>query len=218
MTELAPLFSSLWTSIETFPEAEWKTALSYGQLRSKEWLIEKAHETFKDRTFSTAFVIGGWYGVLPALWKQHAACPVKKFRSIDRDESCRNIAETINKKWVIDDWQFKATTADALTVNYHHPELVVVKSSGETEILRDVPNLIINTCCEHFADLKAWLERVPEGVPLILQSNNLRDDSQHVGCHFSLDEFKAACGLSTVLFAQELPLDRYSRYMIMGWR
>lgn len=218
MVEFAPFLSSLWNSIESYPQAQWKTALSYGQLRSKEWLIDNAHEAFKDKTFATAFVIGGWYGVLPALWKQHPACPVHKFRSIDLDSHCQPIAENLNKKWVIDDWQFKATTADALTLNYRNPEIQVQRSSGETVTLYDAPDLVINTCCEHFVNLHAWLERLPPGLPLILQSNNYQQDQQHVGCHSSLAAFQDACGLSTVIYAGELPLEKYSRYMIMGWR
>ncbi len=218
MTEFAPFLSSLWNSIEAYPQAQWKTALSYGQLRSKEWLIENANSVFAKQTFPTAFVIGGWYGVLPALWKQQQFCPIEKFRSIDKDFSCRAISESLNKKWVIDDWQFKATTADALILDYNQPQLTVHKANGESVTLHEAPDLVINTCCEHFLNLDEWLRRVPAGVPLILQSNNLKDDAQHVGCHSSLDAFLDACQLKNVLYAGELPLDTYSRYMVIGWR
>lgn len=218
MTAFAPFLSSLWNSIEAYPQAQWRSALSYGQLKSKEWLIENAHSTFPNTAFPTAFVIGGWYGVLPALWKQHPQCPVQKFRSIDIDDSCRSIAESVNKKWVMDDWQFKATTADALAINYRQPQITVQKANGDTLTLTDRPSLIINTCCEHFSNLEQWLSLVPSEIPLILQSNNFRDDQQHIGCHSSLAAFEKAAGLKKVLFAGELELEKYSRYMLMGWR
>ncbi|MCC6138538.1 MAG: hypothetical protein IT287_07885 [Bdellovibrionaceae bacterium] len=216
MTEFAPFISSLWNSIEKYPQAQWKTALSYGQLRSKEWLIEKANTTYQDKSFSTAFLIGGWYGLLPALWKQQSFCPIKKFRNIDSDESCLEISESVNKRWVIDDWQFKATTADALHIDYTSTQLSVLKHNGERITLYETPDLIINTCCEHFSDLNAWLDRIPEGTNIILQSNNFSSEPQHVSCSTSLENFLSKTKLSTVYYSGELPLNEYNRYLIIG--
>lgn len=213
---LAPFISSLWNAIEAFPDAHWKSALSQGQLNSKEWLIEKANDVFKNKTFCTAFVIGGWYGLLPALWKQSAFCPVHKFRSVDIDNNCWKIAEAVNKKWVIDDWQFKATTADALLLDYKNPKITVTKNGGDTLTLHESPDLIINTCCEHFSNLSQWLNKIPQGTPLILQSNNFTSDPQHVFTHDSLQEFEQSTSLSQVLYSGELQLDHYTRYMIIG--
>lgn len=218
MAETSALLSSLWTSIERFPSARWPSALSQGQLGSKDWLIEKANRVFAGQSFDTAFVIGGWYGLLPALWKTHAECPVHKFRSIDSDESCAEIAETINKRWVIADWQFKATTADAYFIDYNHPELHYRKSSGEIITLHEKPELIINTCCEHLINMSEWLNKVPEGIPLILQSNNLKTDPQHVNCHNSLIEFQNSVNLKDVLYAGELKLENYTRFMVIGYK
>lgn len=216
MSDFAPFISSLWNSIEKYPDAKWKSALSYGQLHSKEWLIEKANGVFQDKAFNTAFVIGGWYGLLPALWRQKQVCPIKKFRSIDIDETCRDISESVNKKWVIDDWQFKAATADALALNYFEPKLNVLKNNGEAVTLYEAPDLIINTCCEHFENLNSWLDQIPKDIPLILQSNNLRSDPQHVACHDSLKAFQHSLNLATVLYAGDLKLDDYTRYMVIG--
>lgn len=214
--ELAPFITSLWTSIEKFPNAQWKTALSYGQLQSKEWLITEANRVYSDRKFTTAFVIGGWYGLLPALWKQSDFCPVKNFRSIDRDETCAAISESINKKWVIADWQFKATTADAFALDYQKTPMTVFKQNGEKVTLIETPDLIINTSCEHFPDISLWLERIPAGTDLILQSNNFSHDPQHVNCAKSLKDFLSQVSLNTVHSASELPLANYTRYMVIG--
>jgi hypothetical protein len=216
MNPLSPLLSSVWQSIEKYPDARWKDALSLGQLASKEWLIDVANETYKEKTFKTAFVIGGWYGLLPALWKQFPRCPIQNFRSIDKDEHCAPVAESINRKWVIDDWQFKAITTDALNIDYQNPKLQLKKQNGEIVLAFDKPDIIVNTSCEHFSHLSKWTSLLPGGTEVILQSNNYFQDPEHINCSTSIDSFINTLNLTTIRFSGELTLPEYTRYMVIG--
>jgi hypothetical protein len=56
---------------------------------------------------------------------------------------------------------------------------------------------------------------MPHNSLLVLQSNNYNID-EHVRIANSLDEFKEQCQLGIVLYAGELELPLYKRFMIIG--
>jgi hypothetical protein len=55
----------------------------------------------------------------------------------------------------------------------------------------------------------------PANSLLVLQSNNY-NIPEHVRIANSLEEFKKQCDLKTVLWAGELELPLYTRYMVIG--
>jgi uncharacterized protein (DUF2235 family) len=164
-----------------------------GQIKSKEWLIENLRPYItKDVTID---IHGGWVGVLASMLFQ-SGLPVIKIRSIDIDHHVQDTANMMNKGEEI---QGKFT---ALLANM-------------CDIASDY-DVIINTSCEHISQEQydRWLAKQSQNSIIVVQSNNYAID-EHIRLAKSLDEFKQQSQLK-VLWAGELSLPLYTRYMIIG--
>ena len=165
-----------------------------GQLKSKEWLVVNLRNHINK--FVTVDIHGGWVGVLASMIFQ-SDIPVQNIRSIDMDPSCEPIAINMNK---IEEMvgKFRAVTADMCAI-------------------RSDADVIINTSCEHITQdqYDLWLSGMPHNSLLVLQSNNYNID-EHVRIANSLDQFKDQCQLGSILYAGELDLPMYKRFMIIG--
>jgi hypothetical protein len=172
-----------------------------GQLKSKEWLIENlVYYIYPERNKELDFPLsvdihGGWVGVLSSMLFQ-SAIPIKNIRSIDIDPSCESIATMMNKKEEIEG-RFRAVTADMCAI-------------------RSDADIIINTSCEHITQdqYDLWLSGHPQDSLLVLQSNNY-DIPEHIRIAKDLENFKQQCGIN-VLWARELELPLYKRFMVIG--
>jgi uncharacterized protein (DUF2235 family) len=83
--------------------------------------------------------------------------------------------------------------------------------------IRSDADVIINTSCEHITQdqFELWKSGIPYNSLLVLQSNNY-DILEHVRTAQNLDEFVEQCDLRTVLWAGELELPLYKRFMVIG--
>ncbi len=164
-----------------------------GQLKSKEWLIKNLRPHVKK--FATGDIHGGWVGVLPSMLFQ-SDIPVLNIRSVDIDATCEPIAINMNK---IEETigKFRAVTADMCAI-------------------RSDADVVINTSCEHITQdqYDLWLSGMPHNSLIVLQSNNY-NIPEHVRIANSLEEFKTQSNLN-VLWAGELELPLYKRFMIIG--
>jgi len=164
-----------------------------GQLKSKEWLIVNLRAHVKK--FVTIEIHGGWVGVLASMLFQ-SDMPVINIRSIDIDPTCEPIANNMNK---IEEMvgKFRAVTADMCAI-------------------RSDADVVINTSCEHITQdqYDLWLSGMPYNTLLVLQSNNY-NIPEHVRIANDLDEFKTQSNID-VLWAGELELPLYKRFMIIG--
>ena len=165
-----------------------------GQLKSKEWLITNLRKNVKKVV--SIDIHGGWVGVLASMLFQ-SDIYVTKIRSIDIDPSCEPIATMMNKKDEISG-HFKAVTADMCAI-------------------RSDADVIINTSCEHITQEQydLWVSGVPHNSILVLQSNNY-EIPEHIRIARSLDEFKKQCGDLEILWAGELELPLYTRFMVIA--
>ena len=205
------LFNQLSNAIDN-EGADLSDALSWGQLKSKRWLVSELEKL--DLELGTVFLCAGWYATLaPMLFDSN--CKIDKIRSFDIDESCVSIADTINRTWVIDGWQFKASTLDIHDISYPTTH-TTYRANGTSQTLIEEPDTIINTSCEHIKDFNVWYDKIPEGKMVILQSNDFFDVEEHINCVNSLTEFTEQTPMSTVLYQGELPLEKYTRYMRIG--
>jgi hypothetical protein len=166
-----------------------------GQIKSKEWLIDNLSKHVS--TSSSIDIHGGWVGVLASMIFQ-STIPTKYICSVDLDPSCEPIATMMNKIEE-QDGRFRALTAD----------------------MCDVPikgNVVINTSCEHITQeqYEKWLSKVPDTSLIVVQSNNYKID-EHIRIANSLEEFKEQSHLDE-LFVGTLPLQLYTRYMIIGYK
>ena len=137
-----------------------------------------------------------------------------KIRSFDIDPMCYKVADTMNKPWVIDEWQFKASTLDIHSMKYP-TEHTTYRSNGTSLTLSESPDTIINTSCEHIENFNEWYSKIPKGKIVVLQSNNFEIE-EHINCSNSLEEFANQTPMSHIYYDGELFLDKYTRYMRIG--
>jgi len=165
-----------------------------GQLKSKEWLITNLRKNVN--TFVSIDIHGGWVGVLASMLFQ-SDIYINNIRSVDIDPTCESIATMMNKQEEITG-RFRAVTADMCEI-------------------RSDADVIINTSCEHITQdqYNLWLSGHPQNSLLVLQSNDY-NILEHVRTARTLDEFKKQCGLEHVLFAGEIELPLYKRFMVIG--
>lgn len=170
-----------------------------GQVQSKEWLIREFKKV-RNHTdpWPSIDIHGGWVGVLASMLFQSDVY-IDNIRSIDIDPTCEPIANRMNQI------EFEAGKFRAVT--------------GDMCLLRSDANVIINTSCEHITqdDFDCWISGTPQNSLFILQSNNY-EIPEHVRIAADLDEFKSQCNLNTILYAGELKLPMYTRFMIIGKR
>lgn len=177
-------------------------AFNHKQIASKRWLVDALAETLP-RPEGPVWVLGAWYGVLGALLLDDPRLDLGRVVSLDRDPACAEIAERLNRRHVAEE-RFGAVTADMMQLDF------------TTEPER--PGLVINTSCEHLADVPGWVASLPPGLPVLLQSNDYYREPDHKSCVASLEAFKEQAGLSEVDFSGALPSRNYTRFMLIGRR
>ena len=188
-------------------------SFSRGQLQSKIWVIEELKKL--DIDLGTVFLCAGWYATLATMIFE-SGITVGKIRSFDIDDSCRHIAETFNKPWVLQDWRFKTATYNILDIDYNNFVYNVLRSDGSVCELTDGPDTIINTSCEHIANFKEWYDKIPKGKLMVLQSNNYFDIEDHVNCVSGPLDFEKQSPMTTILYQGALELSKYTRFMRIG--
>ena len=193
-------------------------AFSRGQLRSKLWVSDTINSLDLDLG-NMIYVCAGWYGVLPAILFERNK--VENIRSFDIDASCSLPAETLNRSYTQNDWQFKASAMDVNKLIYTGEFMYeTLRYNGDKEMITDgKPTCVINTSCEHIVDFDKWWAGIPDGMLVIMQNNNFDDDEAHEhaeGTVNSLEEFKEKLNLSETLYDGELALEEYNRYMLIG--
>lgn len=188
---------------------------SRGQLQSKMWLVRELKRLKID--LGTIFLCAGWYGILATMLFE-SKIQLKKIRSFDIDRSTVKIAEIFNAPWVKEDWKFKAVHQDILEINYDNHVYEVFRSDGTYCNLVDSPDTVINTSCEHILEFDKWYHSIPEDKLCVLQGNNFVEVDEHINCFSSLEDFSNRIPMNTVLFEGELPLQKYTRYMKIGYR
>lgn len=227
-----PFLSNLKNAIRNYPEVDFTDALSIGQIKSKNWLINQLHWETCDGYLpgnGMVFILGGWYGTLAAMMLEDRkyVCSSEtnfkriKIRSFDIDPECAPIADTINRTpWVMEGWQFKATTADMYTIDYNNYSYETLRANGTSVALQESPDVIINTSCEHLEHFNKWWKLIPNGKLCVLQTNDYYErnggPSDHVNCVDDIDQFLEATEFTKVMYSGELELEKYTRYMIIG--
>ena len=211
-----PLFNNLRNAVDNY-DADLSDALSWGQLKSKRWLVTELESL--DISLGTIFLCAGWYATLAAMLFQ-SKCNIDKIRSFDIDESCLQIADTINRNQVKEDWKFKSITQDIMDIDYNKHKWQIWSNTNNrmSYPITDMPDTIINTSCEHIENFDEWYAKIPSGKLVILQSNNFFEVDEHVNCVNDINEFKRMSPMNTVLYSGELQLPKYYRFMLIGYR
>ena len=193
---------------------EYSNALAFGQLDSKKWLIEEALKVWGSAWGNTVFVLAGWVGLLPRMMYDQNI-EVLKVRSFDVDATANLASESINQVEVQQDWAYKSSTQDITQMQYPATYKVLRKDGRPCELC-EMPDVVINTSCEHIADINSWWKQIPTGTKVILQSNNGFHIPEHVACFKNLADFAATMQLSRTDYAGEKDLPEFKRFMLIG--
>jgi len=164
-------------------------SMSKCQLVSKFRLMELLQ--FNAGYVGDVVIVGAWYGQLAMLLND--ANIGSNYTGVDIDHSTAVIAERLNRR-----------------IDYTH----VIEDMYEFGY--DGYDTVINTSCEHIPDLKEWLDLLPKGTKVVLQSNNYSELEEHINCSESLDDFMSKAGLSEILILDETEMPIYTRYTIIG--
>jgi len=188
-------------------------AFSIGQLESKKWVVDILE--YLDPNLGITFILCGWYAILSSMLF-YSNLKIEKIRSFDKDETCYEIADSINKTNYNRSWKFKAIKEDILNIDFKSHKWQMWSNSNKRMCypITDIPNTIINTSCEHTTDY--WYDKIPEGKLVVLQSNNFTEIKEHVNCVFSIDEMIEKYKMNKIFFSGEKNFEKYSRYMLVG--
>lgn len=192
----SPLMQGLADVLGKHPEADLGNAFNHKQIGSKMWARDSLHETLGGR-LGKIVLLGGWYGILAAILLDDIRFEIAEIVSYDIDPDVGAVAETLNKAWSD---RFSAVTDDMYALDY--------------AALR--ADLVINTSCEHIADLRGWLALLPKGARVMLQSNDYFSEPTHINCVPSLEAFVEQAGLATLDFSGSLKMKKYTRFMLIG--
>lgn len=193
------LVSDLARAVAKVPRADLSIAFNHKQIGSKLWLREEWVRS--NVNAARILVVGGWYGVPSALMLDDPRTSVQRSTSLDIDDGCAPVARILNRRFA-DEGRFEAITADMYAFDYRAQPF----------------DCVINTSCEHIADLRGWLDLLPTGMTVVLQSNDYRREPDHIACVDSLDAFETQAKLSSVVFRGERPTKNYRRFMLIGRR
>lgn len=194
------------TTLSQFDVPDLGAALNKNQVRGKTWLVDQMHAAIGTE-LGTVYVLGGWHGVLAAMLLHDPRVNIRMAVNIDKDPRCKPIAESLNRTHAQVD-AFRAVTADMMTLDY--AELLSVDPSSE------LPDVLINTSCEHVEQFAQWYRQIPPGTLQVLQSNDYYACEEHTNCSADLESFARAAPMRDLLYAGALELKKYTRFMLIG--
>jgi hypothetical protein len=190
------LVSDLARVVGRHPDADIANAFNRKQVASKLWARDTLHAVLGP-AFGRILIVGGWYAVFAAMLFDDPRFAIGSIESVDLDPAVAPVATTLNRR--AGD-RFIATTADMYAFDY---------GAGAAD-------LVVNTSCEHIADLAGWLALLPPGTRVLLQSNDYFAKPAHIASVPSLDAFIVQARLGRVDFAGALPSTNYTRFMLIG--
>ncbi|HEV7322824.1 MAG TPA: class I SAM-dependent methyltransferase [Ensifer sp.] len=192
----SPLIDGIARVIAKHPGAHITNAFNHKQVACKVW----ARDTLLDvagPSYGKIAILGGWYGILGAMLLEDRRFDVAAVESFDIDPDVEAVAETLNAAFPD---KFRAVTADMYAIDYDALQA----------------DLVVNTSCEHIADLRSWLDLVPAGTRVMLQSNDYFSEPTHINCVASVEAFAEQAALTKLEFAGALPTKKYTRFMLIG--
>ncbi len=198
-----PFIRDIRDTVLAYPDAAIGVALNKKQTACKKWLVEELARA-RGPDLGAVHVLAGWYGLLAAMLLADKRLSIERLTVVDIDPACEPVALSLN-----------ATHAASGRFAFRCHDLYDLDYGAPPDGL-SVPDVIINTSCEHLAEFGAWYERLPERPTLVLQSNDYVAIPEHVNCVESLDAFARQAPMRELLFAGELALEKYRRFMLIG--
>jgi hypothetical protein len=169
------------------------------QLSAKAWLIRELSGHCPMANV-TAYIFGGWYGILASMMMESFSNRIDHLYSIDIDPGCESMVKKINYPY----FGVIAVTSDMAQFDYPWEH---------------TPTIVINTSTEHVEQgiYDTWFDKIPHGTTIVAQGNNYYECREHVRCCKNLREFQNLNHVIDPLYCDELENPQYTRYMAI-WR
>lgn len=181
----------------------WIESVSPNQIESKKWLADSLYNCKipkNDEGKCNVEIVGGWFGFPLIDYLSSSAPFINKINMYDVDP----IACRIARKYV----EFFRPRFDVII---HERDYFTQTDSRRAHI-------VINTSSEHMPSIEVLNQYLisPNNSLMVLQSNDMFDEPDHINCVRSLEEFEKNSGLKNIMFKGSLPLGDYNRFMLMG--
>lgn len=196
-------------AIREYPILRLGHSLNLGQVTCKKWVLDTLAD-IGTTDLGTIYILGGWYGVLGAMFLHDPRFTIGKVVSVDIEPQCRPVAEALNRTNT-ENGRFESLTADIYDLDYR--SMLFETSADDSR-----PDVVINTSCEHLAEFDRWFSRIPSGTLMIVQSNDYFDCEEHHNCAPDLESFKRQAPLSELIYEGRMKLKKYTRFMLIGRR
>lgn len=164
-----------------------RDSLSSGQVSSKMKIIEASKKL--NLKSELAVFVGHWHGLLPLMMKNESV--ISQAIGVEKSELWSKFSNELNQGW---DWQ----SYNQDIQNYTYPNHA---------------DLVVNTSCEHMPE--SWLEAVPKGCRVLLQSTNY-EHPEHMNRKESLEDFKKSLKALEIQFEETLDCGIYLRFTVFG--
>ena len=128
----------------------------------------------------------------------------------DKDTTVINKITNLDNTWSLEEKEKSDTNK-----TYHY---YTINVKGEPKLCQEVPDTIINTSCEHIEKFTEWFNAILKDKLVVLQSNNYFEIDDHVNCVKDITEFKQQAPLSNIIYEGELELEKYTRFMLIGYK
>ena len=194
------------------PPEKWamhRDAWSHGQMTSKLWMCEIIEQEFHQDFSLDLWVFGSWYALLPVLLLCRSNISIRSLSLFDLDLEALRVSRGLLENWICQGLPVKFRQIDCLQLR------------GNEDFFASPPDLLVNSSCEHF-ESHGWLNSVPKGVQLLLQSTDMHHFT-HINSPSSLTDFKCQMEpLMEISWAQEkefkYPDQCFNRYALFGKR
>lgn len=181
----------------------WIESVSPNQIESKSWLCDNLRNCKipkNDNGKVNIEIVGGWFG-FPLIENLNNSMDfINKINLYDLDPIACRIAR-----------KYKEVFNFKFDIIIHERDYFDQKDMRRAHI-------VINTSSEHMPSIEPLKEYLisPSNSLMILQSNNMVDEPDHVNCVESVDELVKKSGIKNVMYKGSLPLGNYNRFMVMG--
>ena len=128
----------------------------------------------------------------------------------DKDTTVINKITNLDNTWSLEEKEKSDTNK-----TYHY---YTINVKGDPKLCQEVPDTIINTSCEHIEKFTEWFNAILKDKLVVLQSNNYFEIDDHINCVKNITEFKQQAPLSNIIYEGELELEKYTRFMLIGYK
>jgi hypothetical protein len=163
---------------------------------SKVWLLSELEKT--QQRFSTAYILGSWYGNLALYMTLQPRMDVDKIILVEKNKQFLSISKQILDRAGADNTEYMLADANRLDYRQLGDAGVVINTS-----LTDMPG-------------RAWFLNIPSGTLVVMQARDQDTGQEYHSTQEIVDRFP----LTQVLYHGRMqlrdPETQYTRYMVIG--